>query len=63
MMIIIAIILHFHQLHLMMIQTTLQFLQLGGDEIIPDDGPDDTPAPPKPIAFNNDVTRIKQQKR
>ncbi len=34
----------------------------GGDEIIPDDGPDDTPAPPKPIAFNNDVTLDKTAK-
>ncbi|HBC5803201.1 TPA: EntS/YbdA MFS transporter [Escherichia coli] len=34
----------------------------GGDEIIPDDGPDDTPTPPKPIAFNNDVILDKTEK-
>ncbi|MBF1857718.1 hypothetical protein, partial [Escherichia coli] len=29
---------------------------------IPDDGPDDTPTPPKPISFNNDVILDKTEK-
>ncbi len=60
MIIIIAIILHFHQLHDDNSDDT-PVPQLGGDEIIPDDGSDDTRRLPNQFRLIMTLSSIKQQ--